>query len=266
MSSKDLNSLTTWTRDIGTRLRELRDERGWSQARLAADLAMSQPRLSAIERGTASLTAEQFVRAMRLFRVGVSDFVSDPSTGLDAELRVALVALGARHLVAPEVVLPEALRDVDRVVVDVLLSREPRLIQALAPVLVHNADHLNLARVFTALDRVGAAARLGWLLDNVVVAIDRVVSADPAPSLRTRRALARARTVFESFLERIDVERPETGTGATPDLLDPTLRSIRSVRSTRATASAISNEWKIVTSIQPDDFAEALNDGLASRR
>src|SRR5687767_5977124 len=81
---------------IGKKVRVLREQRGLTQAELSARLAMSQARLSLIEHGKASLTAEQFLELLRLLRVSISTF-SEP-TSAASELQATLARLGAFHL------------------------------------------------------------------------------------------------------------------------------------------------------------------------
>ena len=59
---------------IGAKIRDLRQQRHWSQGELAKLLEISQPTLSEIERGEASLSAENLLRILRIFNVGVDHF------------------------------------------------------------------------------------------------------------------------------------------------------------------------------------------------
>ena len=54
--------------EVGHRIRVLRNERGWSQTRLAAILETTQSNISGLERGTRSLTVHQVVRLARALR------------------------------------------------------------------------------------------------------------------------------------------------------------------------------------------------------
>src|SRR4051812_19664007 len=120
---------------IARKVRALRTARQWTQAELAARLGLSQSRLSEIERGAGSFTAEQFLEILRLFNVTPDDFVTVEHAG-DQALQNALARLGARQLrESPDVLPSERLREVDRVLREVLSSAEsPRLVTALAPV------------------------------------------------------------------------------------------------------------------------------------
>lgn len=84
---------------IAQRVRELRKERRWTQAHLAAELDISQGRLSDLERGNGSFSAEQLLRILRLFNAPITQFEPAPSqTTTTAKLQNALARLGARHL------------------------------------------------------------------------------------------------------------------------------------------------------------------------
>ena len=57
--------------DIARKVHDLRRGRRWTQAELARRLDLSQSRLSEVERGDGSFTAEQFLTILRLFNVSV---------------------------------------------------------------------------------------------------------------------------------------------------------------------------------------------------
>src|SRR5580658_327261 len=88
--------------EIARTVRELRKERRWTQAELAKRLDLSQARLSEIEGGDGSFTAEQFLLLLRLFNVGTNRFAPSggSSAGHDHEAQIqnALARLGALHL------------------------------------------------------------------------------------------------------------------------------------------------------------------------
>src|SRR5262249_44243414 len=138
------------------------ESRRWTQKELAARLEFSQSRLSEVERGAGSFTAEQFLLLLKLFNVGASHFVigtGDP----DLELQNALARLGATHLDESEDALPsERLEEVHAAIREALVSGAPRLVAALAPVLVRNAERLNLVKLYADLERTGLQRRLGW--------------------------------------------------------------------------------------------------------
>jgi transcriptional regulator with XRE-family HTH domain len=63
---------------IVDKVRALRRARRLTQAELAGKLGLSQARLSEIESGDGSFTAEQLVVILRLFNVGLSDVRRQP--------------------------------------------------------------------------------------------------------------------------------------------------------------------------------------------
>src|SRR5262245_3590350 len=73
---------------IAGRVRALRKDRRWTQAELAEHLHLSQNRLSEIERGGGSFTAEQFLAILKLFNIPVTHFAA--ARRRDMELQNAL--------------------------------------------------------------------------------------------------------------------------------------------------------------------------------
>lgn len=109
-------------RAIAAKVRALRLQRKWSQAELAKRLGLSQNRLSEIERGAGSFSAEQLLLLLALFNVSVSAF-TDEVTEPDLALQNALARLGASHLHEADHVLPsEQLTEVGDVIREVLVS------------------------------------------------------------------------------------------------------------------------------------------------
>src|SRR5689334_20395013 len=111
--------LDTTRRGIARKMAELRRARGWTQAQLAERLGLSQARLSVIERGGGTISAEQFVVLMALFNVPVEDFL--PKQDPEDEIQNALARLGALHLREVAGVLPSSrMREVSDAVREVL--------------------------------------------------------------------------------------------------------------------------------------------------
>src|SRR5687768_17386784 len=99
--SHDLDHLR---QGVCAKVRDLRLGRRWTQAELAVRLGMSQSRLSQVERGEGSFTAEQLIEILRLFNVPLDQFIPAPDP--DAELQNAFARLGAFHLRESPDVLP----------------------------------------------------------------------------------------------------------------------------------------------------------------
>lgn len=231
-------------RFIARKVHALRKERRWTQAELAQRL--SQSRLSEIERGGGSFSAEQFLTILRLFNVTASYFADEvPDRG--AEIQNALARFGALHLPS------ERLDDVGDVVREALVAPElPRLITAIAPVLVRNVDRLNLPRLKLRLAEAGLERRLAWVVENTAEAIRNELPA--ATSTPWAKAYRRALVVLDAFLAPLGQEREPTA----PDVLDAGIRSKKTLSEVTGASSPISRRWGIVTSLQPDDFVEAL--------
>lgn len=246
---------------IAAKVRGLRQARGWAQAELANRLGMSQNRLSEIERGDGSFTAEQFLLLLKLFNITTSQFVDDPG-GAGQGIQNALARLGALHVQESAQVLPsERLDEVHDVVREALLDGSPRLVTALAPVLVRNAERLNLGKLFVELEPLGRERRLGWVVENTLVAVEQL-----GRSSRERtqsRLYGRAALELQLFLQFV---KPSPDRGFPEDVLDATIRSKRSLDEVKRTASLVSQRWGIVSSLQPKDFLQALEATRAAHR
>jgi transcriptional regulator with XRE-family HTH domain len=242
---------------ISRRVRRLREDRRWTQAELADDLGLSQSRLSEIERGQGSFTAEQFLTILKLFNVSVTHFASERRRPT-AELQNALARLGAAQLQESSNVLPsEQLEEVADVAREVLVSTEsPRHVTALAAVIVANIDRVNLKRLQTQLVELGFERRLGWVVANTLEAVRRELKHE----LPRKWALLyrRAEVVLETFLALEQPRRWLKGAVKAPDILDTDIVSTKTLEEVQSTASSISKQWGIATGIQVEDFVHAL--------
>jgi len=239
---------------IAAKVRELRHSRRWTQAELARQLQLSQNRLSELERGDGSFTAEQFLLLLRLFNVGVSQFVSEPGDH-GPGIQSALARLGALHLQESVQVLPsEHLEEVHDVVREAVIDSSPRIITALAPVLVRNAERLNLDKLHAALEGIGRSRRLAWVIDNTLTALQQL-SRGSMDGKEWAKLYRRAELRLRLFLNFVD---PPPGGRLALDILDATIRSRRTFEEVQRAASKPSQRWGIVTSLQPEDFVQAL--------
>ncbi len=261
---KILKGLVTTRRKIAETVRDLRQSRGWTQTELAARLQLSQSRLSEIERGAGSFTAEQFLLLLKLFNVAASHFVTEAADH-DLDLHNALARLGAVHLQESARVLPsEQLEDVHHAVREALVDGAPRVVTALAPVFVRNAERLNLTKLYVDLEKTGLERRLAWSVENTLVALDDL-GRSGSEHREWTHAANRARVSLQRFLEFISAERQVAATRPLPpDVLDATIRSRRTLDNVQRSSSSISQRWGIVTSLQPEDFVQALRAARAT--
>jgi hypothetical protein len=152
-------------------------------------------------------------------------------------------------------VLPsERLDEVRSVVRETLvLAESPRLLTALAPVLVANAEQVNLNKLQLELSEAGLPRRLPWLVENILDVLDHADS--ETHSRAWVRTCRRAYVLLRTFLDAVGTDPHSSGAS---DVLDSNIRSRQSRDETVAASSPISKKWRIVTSLQPDDFAHAL--------
>jgi transcriptional regulator with XRE-family HTH domain len=237
---------------IGNVVRALRRGRARTQAELAKKLRTSQARLSQIESGGGSFSAEQLLHILKLFNITPATFADD-SSDRRAQLQNALARLGAHHLQENGQILPgTGADDVITTVVEALSVGESRLTTALAPVLVENIDRVPLSKLHLELSRAGFDRRLPWLCENVVRAIDSGLKA--ALPRVWANAARRTDLVMTLFL---DAAAPPTGQPAW-DVLDTGIRSKKTADDVQRTASDLSKKWRILSSLKPEDFAGAL--------
>jgi len=248
---------------VARRVRELRRGRRWTQEQLAGELGISQGRLSELERGDGSFTAEQLLRVLRLFNVSISEFDVAPVDSA-AELQNALARLGARHLrERSDVIVSERLATPPEAVREALVTGAPRLLTALAPVLVSHLDRIPLRRLHAQLVDAGLEHRLAWLVENTLEAV-RHELAQPLPGDWARR-YRRAELVLGNFLDvatTVDARHPPP---RNLDILDVEIRGERTLADVTSRRSPISQRWGIVTRLLPSDFTLALEAARAVR-
>src|SRR5262249_23361830 len=246
-------------------VRELRESRRWTQKDLSARLGLSQSRLSEIERGDGSFTAEQFLVLLKLFNVGANHFASEPGRP-DLELQNVLARLGAAHLQESEDALPsEKLQDVHAAIREALVDGGSRAVTALAPVYVRNAERLNLAKLHADLERTGLERRLGWSVENTLRAIE-LLRAFGTESREWSPLLRRAAVSLQQFLAFIAATNPKDGARTSaPDVLDAHIRSQKTLDNLLRSRSVISKEWNIASALKAEDFLEALRGAGAAR-
>jgi transcriptional regulator with XRE-family HTH domain len=247
---------------IGPKVRELRLSRRWTQAELAGRLGLSQARLSEVERGDGSFTAEQFLEILRLFNVHVSHFAPQSTSAADVDLQNALARLGAAHLSEHESLPSDRVVRASEAIREALVLGSARFVTALGPVLVRNTRSIQLARIEASLREVGLEHRLGWLLDNVLEAIHEDLALGKPPA-ELRRRYHRAALLVETHQEAARA-RAHRRPASDSDILDEDIRSKQTLAEVRAASSPISRRWNIVSRLQPGDFLEALQAARAA--
>jgi transcriptional regulator with XRE-family HTH domain len=265
MDGKPLPQLNKVRLSIARRVHQLRTERRWTQGELARRLGVSQNHVSDLERGRGSFTAEQLLALLGLFNVPASSFLpsSSASQGSGAELQNALSRLGAAHLrEIPDVVPSDALEAPGDVIREALLADSARHVTALAPVLVANVDRVNLRRIFGELADAGLDRRFAWVVDNTVEALHIVLPRSTRGEW-TQRA-RRAETLLAG-LRGFLVDHHARGGEAPDDVLDPDINNARTLEQVKRGASEISKRWGVVSSLQPADFVEAIEEARGAR-
>jgi transcriptional regulator with XRE-family HTH domain len=240
--------LASTRRSVAKRVRELRLGRNWKQTELAKHLGLSQNRLSEIERGEGSFTAEQLLLIMKLFNVPPSHFARD-ARDPTAEVQNTLARLGAAHLYEADALPSVRLTEAGSAIREALTIAAPRLVTAIAPVLIRNADQLNLAKIHADLAALGFERRLPWVVENTLEAV-RIRYLDGVEATNVARETARLQLFLDFVKAPTDIERV--------DIVDPDVRTSKSVAQLERDASAISKRWGIVSTLKPDDFAAAL--------
>jgi len=261
LSTNPSSSLGKLRLRVGKTARELRLARRWTQAELARQLDVSQGRLSEIEAGKGSFTAEQFLVLLGLFNVGASHFAATAADP-EVELQNALARFGATHLQESAAVVPSSeLDSVEGAIHAALTSASPRLIAALAPVIVKHVDRINFRKLRGDLAALGYENRLEWVLENTRAAIEEEVRDAPPPALskRYRRALLILDTALDFIQPHLRLAHASSDPEIhPPDVLDGNIRTKQSRNEALASSSSISRRFAIISKLQPAHFAEAL--------
>ena len=254
-----MHKLAATKHSIGQRVRELRQERHWTQERFADLLGISQNYLSELERGHGSFTAEQLLTILKHFNVPV-DYFAPQKAAVGDQIQNALAWQGATHLAESSDVIPsEQLKRASDAIREALVSAESsRQITAIAPILVKHAGHLNLTKLRGEFAKLGLENRFGWAIDNTLEAI-REESAQLLPRdwrVQYRRAAAIIGNFFEHW--QIFRETPDPRASISEDVLDPGIASKATLNQVKQDRSPIAQRWHVVTRIERDDFVEAL--------
>jgi transcriptional regulator with XRE-family HTH domain len=248
------NALARFRVLVSDKMRRLRVERHWTQVRFAGLLGLSQNRLSELERGKGSFTAEQLFVVLRTFNVQADDFLPEKETGF-AQLQNALARLGAKHLREDyESVPSERLKEAGAVILEALISAQfPRHITALAPVIVAQADSLNFNKLRLQFSQTGFEYRLGWVLESTLEAVRLEL---PYTHGECRTAYRRVITLLQNILA--GWRPPEPAAAGWEDILDHDLLTAETLHAVKINLSPVAKKWGIITRIGTGDFTEAL--------
>lgn len=244
---------------IAEKVRRLRQENKWTQTRLAGLLRLSQNRLSEIERGNGSFTAEQFLLILKTFNTSLGYFSDQRPLSDEKRLQNAIVRLGASPLQEIRDLLPsEKLENWVTVIREVLTSAtNPRQITALAPVIVSQANSLGLNKLRLDFFGEGRINRLGWLFENVLIAVRNELKTSPhKDSKGWKNHYHRTIPLLENILQY-------PGFTLLPkEIADPleagVLQSKEAFDETKIARDRIAKKWGVVTRIRTEDFIHAL--------
>ena len=136
-------------KNIAAGIQKLRRERHLSQAELAGFLSISQPTLSLIEQGKSSLTAEQLLKVLQHYNLGLDYFIPQDSKNQEGEIQNLLARFGAHHLRESSASLSQTNATAHDVILAVLSSPfSARQLTALAPVIVQKIDDVIFPHLF----------------------------------------------------------------------------------------------------------------------
>ena len=224
-----------------------RRARKLSQTTLAEELGVSQAHLSNVERGLASLTAEQLLYLVQRFNLSLATLLPVADEG--AAVQNALLRHGAWHLAQ----IPSAggipPRDVNPLVVRVLRVPESRHVTALLPVFLHRVREISLPVIAAALSESHHRHRLAWLLDIFLSAM----SAEVPTGYRL------AANELQMVIELRSDLGPTRSDRTQIDALDLSIRSVETARQLLADGDPISKKHNIATSIRTRDFVDAMH-------
>lgn len=246
--------VTSLQKQISHGIRSARVDRRLSQAELAQKLGISQSRLSEIEQGKGSITAEQFIFLLQFFNLPISHFVKQENVSFEDQLQNRMIQLGGRSLREVSNVLPsEKINSIYTVVIETLVGGlTSRLVLGLIPVVISNIDQIDFYRLRSKFTEVGQKNRIYWFIDGLLNAIQvRCKQFVPHQYVRLyRRAevqLSRAR-LFSQLDNADGVE----------DVLDMDITTPRTLGNVRASCDDLAKKWNIITRITQEDFNKAL--------
>lgn len=252
-------SLDNIKRKITESVKNARKGRRFTQKEVASWLDITQSRYSQIENGNGSFTAEQLVILMQKFNLPLDHLIGEKKTAA-SQLQNALSRLGAGELYEEPNVLPsERLADVAEVITETIIAADSsRQIAALAPVIVKNISLVNFNMVKGTLEKFGLAGRLGWLLESISHAVERVL--ENVVSRQSGALYKKTVVKINSLIDPIRFFSSAPGQDLPEDVLDRTLISQKTLEEIKNSRDPLAEKWKIVTRITTDDFIKALKE------
>lgn len=246
--------------EINLKFRTLRLERNFTQKELSKKIGLSQSRLSEIERGKGSFTAEQFIVILKFFNVSANYFISHAELDTSQEIQSALARLGGKHLFESTKVFPsEQLDNLSKTIREVLVHGTPRFLTALGPVLVENIDTINLHNFYRSLSDSSLERRFAWLIENIYESISILVESNVKQRIKNK--LKRTEVVMGNFLDlpynEIQNKIDKNGSDYW-DIISTDIRSKKTLVEIKNNLSNISMRWRIVSTLFPSDFEKVL--------
>ena len=246
-------------KQIANALKEIRRKHHLTQTELAQKISLSQSRLSEIEKGKGSITAEQLITLIQAFNLPLSHFIKTKSVDPEPQLQNALARLGSPQLQEdPEVLPSEKLNNVDTVISETIIhGASARLITSLVPVMVRQAFSIDFHKLKKKLGEFGLDNRLYWIVDGTLRALHRrLESYTPRPLLLLYR---KAQVTFQGSVWLRDVSSEILRkTHYSEDILDANISSQKTLDQIREERDELAHQWNIVTRIKKEDFYQAL--------
>lgn len=255
-----MKKLNTYKLRISKSVAKIREENGWSQIKLSNLLGISQPLLSAIESGKASLDTERFFLFLETFHLGLADFFPMKKNDYFQILLEAARRFGDYQDLeegqdGPSIIIEE-LYDINKIIHEILLLvPSHRHVMSLAPLMVKHVPHLNFDAIAMKLYDFGVDGRIWWLADGVLWAVRHRLKWH----LQKRYA-----TIYERTAEILDIKGRSSNRffslrKAYPlDIFDQDIISKRILEVRKASRDALATRWRIITTIKQDDFVLAL--------
>lgn len=244
---------------ISDGIKKLRKERRLTQWELAKLLGLSQAHFSKIERGQGTISAEQLINLVQKYNLPLSYFTPPEKPSKyeeDPYLQNALAYLGANHLrPVPQVEVPKRLEFPEETILETLVASSPRLITALAPVIVKHCEKINFHRIAEKLRIHGIQNRLWWVIEGTYLALTERLKEAYLPTV-----LHQDYQKAFLLLERKKADAVTAQEHLKEDELDEGLISARTVELVKKNNDKLAKRWGIVTRIKKEDFLRALKD------